>query len=56
MVDFSSARPNTEEGASEGAQSWKADVSSRFAFRITAPWGAQSHNTVVVLRKRQGLG
>ena len=43
MDDFSSARPNTEEGASQGAQSCKTHVSSRFAFRITASWGAQSH-------------
>ena len=47
MDDFSSARPNTEEGASQGAQSYKMYVSSRFAFRITASWGARSHNTVV---------
>ena len=47
MDDFSSARPNTEEGASQGAQSCKTYVSSRFAFRVTASWGAQSHNTVV---------
>ena len=50
MDDFSSARPNTEEGASQGAQSCKAYASSRFAFRITASWGAQSHNTVVLNR------
>ena len=47
MDDFSSARPNTEEGASLGAQSCQTYVSSRFAFRVTASWGAQSHNTVV---------
>ena len=47
MDDFSSARPNTEEGASQGAQSCQTYVSSRFAFRVTASWGAQSHNTVV---------
>ena len=47
MDDFSSARPNTKEGASQGAESCKAYVSSRFGFRITASWGAQSHNTVV---------
>ena len=47
MDDFSSARPNTEEGASQGAQSCKAYVSSHFAFRITASWCAQSHNTVI---------
>ena len=46
MDDFSLGRPNTEEGASQGAQSCKACVSSRFAFHITASWGAQSHNTV----------
>ena len=40
MDDFSSARPNTEEGALEGAQSCKAYISSRFAFRITESWGA----------------
>ena len=45
--DFSSARPNTEEGASQGPQSCKRYVSSCFAFRVTASWGAQSHNTVV---------
>ena len=44
MDDFSSARPNTEEGASQGARFCKAYVSSCFAFRITASWGAQSHN------------
>ena len=47
MDDFSSARPNTEEGASQGAQSCKTYVSSRFAFRVTASWGDHSHNTVV---------
>ena len=47
MDNFSLARPNTEEGASQGAQSCKTDVSSRFTFRVTASWGAQSHNTVV---------
>ena len=47
MDDFSSARPNTEEGASQGAQSCQTYVSSRFAFRVTASWGAQPHNTVV---------
>ena len=47
MDDFSSARPNTEEGASQGVQSCKTYVSSRFAFRVTTSWGAQSHNTVV---------
>ena len=35
MDDFSLARPNTEEGASQGAQSYKAYVSLRFTFRIT---------------------
>ena len=30
--DFSSVRPGTEEGASQGAQSCKAYISSRFAF------------------------
>ena len=47
MENFSSARPNTEEGASQAARSYKTYVSSRFAFRMTASWGAQSHNTVV---------
>ena len=47
MDGFSSARRNTEEGASHGAQSYQTYVSSRFAFRVTASWGAQSHNTVV---------
>ena len=47
MDDFSSAQPNTEEGASQGAQSCKANVSSRFVFRITVSWGAQSHNVIV---------
>ena len=47
MGDFSSAWPNTEEGALQGAQSCKAYVLSRFAVRITASWGAQSHNTVI---------
>ena len=47
MDDFSSAWPYTEEGASQGAQSYKAYISSRFTFRITATWGAQSQNTVV---------
>ena len=47
MDDFSSARPNTQKGASRGAQSNKAYVSLCFAFRITASWGAQSDNTVV---------
>ena len=46
MDQFSLARPNTEEGASQGAQSCKAYVSSRFAFRVTASWGTQSHNAV----------
>ena len=50
MGKYSSAWPNTEEGASQGAQSCKAYVSSRFAFRITASWGAQSHNAVVSSR------
>ena len=50
MDNFSSARPNTEAGASQGAQSCKVYVSSRFAFRITASWGAQSHNAVVSSR------
>ena len=40
MDDFSSARPNTKEAASQGAQSCKAYASSRFTFRITASWGA----------------
>ena len=47
MDEFSSARPNTKEGASQGAQSCKAYVSSRFAFWITASWGAQSHNMLL---------
>ena len=47
MDDFSSARPNTEEGASQGAQSCHTYVSSRFVFRVTASWGARSHNTAV---------
>ena len=47
MDGFSSARPNTEECAPQGAQSCQTYVSSRFAFRVTASWGAQSHNTVV---------
>ena len=47
MGDFSSARANTEEGASQGAQSCKDYVSSRFASCITASWGAQSHSTVM---------
>ena len=47
MDNFSSARHNTEEGASQSAQSCQTYVSSRLAFRVTASWGAQSHNTVV---------
>ena len=47
MDDVSSARPNAEEGASQGAHPWKAYVSSHFALRITASWVAQFHNTVV---------
>ena len=47
MDDFSLARPKSEEGASQGAQSCKAYVSSPLAFCITALWGAQSRNTVV---------
>ena len=50
MDDFSSAGPNTEEGASQGAQSCQIYVSSRFVFRVTASWDAQSHNTVVLNR------
>ena len=50
MGDFSSARLNTEEGASQGARSCKTYVSSRFAFRVAASWGAHSHSTVVLNR------
>ena len=47
---LSSARPNTEEGASQGAQCCKAYVSSHFTFQITASWGAKSQNAVVSSR------
>ena len=40
MDGFSSARPHTEEGASQGAQSCQTYDSSRFAFRVIASWGA----------------
>ena len=50
MDEFSSARPNTEDGASQRAQSCKAYLSSHFAFQIAASWGAQSHNAVVSRR------
>ena len=50
MDNFSSARPNTEEGASQGAESCKTYVLSRFAFRVSASWGAQSHNAVLSSR------
>ena len=45
MDKFSLARPNTEESASQGAH--KAYVSSCFASRIAASWGAQSQTVVV---------
>ena len=38
-ISLSSARPNNEEGASQGAQSYKVYVSSRFVIQITASWG-----------------
>ena len=47
---FSSARPNNEEGTSQGAQSCMAYISSCFLFRITASWGAQSQNADVSSR------
>ena len=46
MEKFSSAQPNTEEGASQSVQSYNVYVSSHFAFQITASWVAQSHNAV----------
>ena len=50
MDDYPSARPNSEEGASQSAQACKAYVLSRFPPHITASWGAQSHHAVVLRR------